>query len=94
MSDTITPEITIDYLGGNCPVQGEGTVNGKPFYFRARGEHWTMGIGGDPVGEPDWYCEEPYGSWPDAGWMPREEAEAFLRSAAARYASGQSGEAA
>lgn len=66
--------VDIKWSGGNCPVQIEGHVKGKPFYFRARGEHWSLGIGGEPVGQPDWYCEEPYGSWPDAGWMHLHEA--------------------
>ena len=88
----MTPDITIDYLGGNCPVQAEGTVNGKPFYFRARGEHWSMSIGGaDPVGEPEWDHAEWFGEWPDAGWMTPQQAEAFLRAAAARYAEGLPG---
>ena len=29
--------VNISYAGGNCPVQIEGHVKGKPFYFRARG---------------------------------------------------------
>jgi hypothetical protein len=89
----MTVEIEIRYLGGNCPVQGEGTINGKKFYFRARGEHWSLGVGADPVGEPEWYHEKPYGVWPDAGWMPLDEAEDFLRTAADRYAAGLPGEA-
>jgi hypothetical protein len=80
------PEIKIDMLGGNCPVQAFGTVNGKPFYFRARGEHWSMSIGGvDCIGAPEWHYEEPFGTWPEAGWMSEEQAEQFLRAAAERY---------
>ncbi len=70
--------VSIDAAGGNCPVQIEGHAKGKPFYFRARGEHWSLGIGGDTVGDPDWYLEREYGSWPDAGWMPLHEAYDFL----------------
>ena len=33
--------LMIDWCGGNCPVQAEGKINGKPFYFRARGECWS-----------------------------------------------------
>lgn len=29
-------DFEIDELGGNCPVQGTGTINGCPWYFRAR----------------------------------------------------------
>jgi hypothetical protein len=86
------PEIVIAQLGGNCPVQAEGTINGKPFYFRARGEAWSLGIGGaDPCGEAEWEHSEWFGEWPDAGWMTPEQAEGFLRQAAARYANGQPG---
>lgn len=89
--DTTVPEIVIDFLGGNCPVQGEGTINGKPFYFRARGESWSLGIGGaDPCGDAEWEHRAWFGQWPDAGWMTTEEAEGFLRAAASRYAAGNS----
>lgn len=83
-----SPTIVIDFLGGNCPVQAEGTVDGQPFYFRARGDHWSMSIGGsDVVGKPDWYYDEPYETWPDAGWMSIKEAEAFLHRAASAWVS-------
>ena len=82
-----SPEIVIKYIGGNCPVQAEGTIDGREFYFRARGEHWSLGIGGDPVSKPDWEYEERYGDWPSAGWMTPEEAESLLRMAAAKFIS-------
>ena len=87
------PAIDITFLGGNCPVQAEGTIDGKPFYFRARGSHWTLSIGGvDPVDKPDWFWHESYGNGPfDAGWMPVDEAEAFLRAAAGRFHRGEGG---
>lgn len=66
-------------LGGNCPVQGEGTVDGLPWYFRARGCHWTIDVAstpdGDPVEEGDAF--HAGGSWGwgfDASWMEREHA--------------------
>jgi hypothetical protein len=81
-------DIVIDWLGGNCPVQAEGTIAGKPFYFRARGEHWSIGIGGDTVGDPEWYYEEPYGDEEYvAGWMSEDEAREFIDKAAKLYAS-------
>jgi hypothetical protein len=71
--------IAIDYIGGNCPVQAEGTIDGKPFYFRARGEHWSLGIGGEPIGEPEWeHCEEYPGELFEAGWMSQDEARGFI----------------
>lgn len=81
------PEIVIGQIGGNCPVQAEGTIAGEPFYFRARGERWSIGIGGDVVGEPDWYYEEDYpGGQFAAGWMTEVEARGFIGQAAERYA--------
>lgn len=38
-------EIKIDYIGGVCPIQAEGTINGEPFYFRSRHQHWSLCIG-------------------------------------------------
>ena len=84
-------DLSIDCLGGYCPVQGEGTVNGKPFYFRARGEWWRIGIGGEPIGSPEWDCGARFGQWPDAGWMTEEEAKGFIEKAARRYADGLPG---
>lgn len=42
--------IVVKYIGGACPVQAEGTVDGIPFYFRARGNGWSLSIGVDPIG--------------------------------------------
>lgn len=70
--------VSIDQAGGNCPVQIDGHVKGQPFYFRARGDAWSLGIGGDPVSSPAWSIERDYGAWPDAGWMPLHEAYDFL----------------
>lgn len=79
-------DLVIDWIGGNCPVQAEGTIAGKEFYFRARGERWSMSIGGDVVMEPDWYHEEPYGETQyAAGWMTEDEARSFIEKAAAIY---------
>lgn len=36
-----------------CPLQLEGTVNGKTFYFRARGETIYCGISHNPYDEND-----------------------------------------
>lgn len=72
-------------FGGNCPVQAEGELDGAFWYFRARGSHWSITVHVDP--EQRYWCtdrselyyhDEPYGEFPDAGWMPREEAAAFI----------------
>lgn len=78
--------IHIDYIGGYCPVQAEGNVNGVPFYFKSRGEHWSIGIGGDdPICEPGWSHVEKYGTWPDAGYITLEQAQEFINKGAALY---------
>jgi hypothetical protein len=63
----------------------------NPSYFRARGEHWSLGIGGEPCCAPEWEHAEWFGQWPDAGWMTAEEAVMFLCKAAERYAEGKPG---
>jgi hypothetical protein len=71
----MTYAFTITTFGGNCPVQAEGTIDGHAFYFRARGAHWSMSIGGkDVIGEPLWRHFEYWAPWPMAGYMTDDEA--------------------
>ena len=82
--------LRVDAIGGLCPVQADGTVDGVPFYFRSRGDRWQMAIGEKPVdvtlGWADgWLREAEYGTWPDAGYMPIEEAEEIIIRCAAEY---------
>ena len=92
------PIITIDAIGGNCPVQADGKIDGKPFYFRARGGRWSISIGGsDVISRPQWYFSAPYrdpAPTPHAiagklhfaaGWMPKEAAASFIYTAAQLY---------
>jgi len=94
-------QIVIEQVGGNCPVQAEGTINGVPFYFRARGKHWALHVGPDPLADGSWVHRERYSdpsakgrfdSDPDdgdpyaAGWMTVDEVRAFIAKAAALYA--------
>lgn len=39
-------------IQGPAPVQAEGTVNGFPFYFRARYDTWTFSISENPEVDP------------------------------------------
>lgn len=83
------PGLVIDWIAGHCPVQAEGSVDGVPLYFRARGDRWSLSIGGrDLVGAPDWHYAEAYGTWPEAGWMREEEALGFIDTAVALYRVG------
>jgi len=47
-------ELQFEFTCLAAPVQAEGTVGGRLFYFRARGDTWTFTIaehdGDDPVG--------------------------------------------
>jgi hypothetical protein len=90
--------VVIDWIGGNCPVQAQGTVDGFPFYFRARGEHWTMTISHSKDtpqedlwsgSEHVWHYGEYYGTWPEAGWMEESEARALIDKAAALFRQGE-----
>lgn len=74
-------------LGGNCPVQGWGTVpipgfvDGRvlPWYFRARGKAWTLETE-EEAGIPSVGVWCAYGPSYTAGWM--EEAEQIVRAVA------------
>jgi hypothetical protein len=77
----------IDWIGGACPVQAEGTVDDRQFYFRARHSEWRLDIATDasgPHGKTAWSYGEVYGEGPyDAGWMTEDEARALIDRAAA-----------
>lgn len=86
--------IGIEYLGGNCPVQSEGTIDGKRFYFRARGEHWSLDVhptaDGDYLSWSDhdiaWCHREAWGDGPyAAGWMPEDVARMMIQKGATLY---------
>lgn len=87
--------IEISDLGGNCPVQGEGTFDGVPFYFRARGTQVTCDVGanvGSSVGvdspetpAEEWEWRGPEYEWPDAGWISDDLARAFIGEAYAAW---------
>jgi len=78
--------IEIDMLGGNCPVQAEGTIEGHPFYFRARGSHWSLEISPPPgISGALWEYGRYYAPWPHAGWMTEDEALAFIRYGAEQW---------
>lgn len=38
----------IGKIYGSAPVQADGTVNGYPFYFRARWDEWSFAISENP----------------------------------------------
>jgi len=72
-------KLIIREIYGECPVQGEGTIDGVEFYFRARHNRWSLSVG-------DWRYDESYGSIPyEAGYMTEDEARSFIRKAARAY---------
>jgi hypothetical protein len=84
-------KVVIAWLGGVTPVQGFGGIDGKEFYFRARGSYWSLSIGKEPIAAPEWKYEELYrvDERFQAGYMPVDEAGRFLRTAADRYLRGE-----
>ena len=78
--------LIIEWLGGNCPVQAEGTIDGKPFYFRARGRWWSLEIADVTFREERWGDSEFA-----AGWMPHDEARKLIERCANDYVSEHTG---
>jgi len=81
-------------ISGFCPVQAEASVDGLPFYFRARGEHWALHIGPKAgwCGLGAWWIERDYGDVPfDAGYMREAEALGFIEVGVALFRSGDPG---
>ena len=78
---------TVDWIGGNCPVQAEGVVDGKPFYFRARWNAWSLSVDqNDDILNPEWCYIENYGDGPyDAGWMEESVALSMIKKAISIY---------
>jgi hypothetical protein len=82
-------DLKFEYLGGYCPVQAEGTINGCPFYFRARGNHWSFYVsdeGKKPLSEPTFERREKWGNKPfAAGYMPEKEAKRIIQKCAEEF---------
>jgi len=85
--------VEIAWLGGQCPVQAEGIVDGVAFYFRARGAHWEIWIGDQRrcfENHPDiWTYREPFRTWPEAGWMSDTLARRYISEGIARWRAEQ-----
>lgn len=77
----------LNWISGVCPVQAEGTYQGKHFYFRARGNRWAFYISaGEPFVNPEWQYSEDYGDEPFvAGWMEEAEALGFIEQSLRLY---------
>ena len=81
------PGMVVGRPQGQTPVQAYGVIDGKDYYFRSRGAHWSLSIGGS-IAAPDWYYEEPYGTWPEAGSISEDQAYEFIAVGASKFRSG------
>ena len=85
--------ITIDSKGGNCPVQAEGSFDQQRFYFRARGDEWSLTVwtGAEDYlateNPHEWGIVRGYGKGFEAGWMPLHEAVGFICDGVEAYRS-------
>lgn len=69
--------------GGACPIQGEGSVDGRTIYYRARGSGWRIDIAEGSQSEFT-YGESEY-IWPDGGWLNAAESERNIRLGVAKW---------
>jgi hypothetical protein len=84
-----SPGLVMGRPFGQAPVQSYGLIDGKEYYFRSRGDYWSFRIGSaDLIQNPEWYYEEPYGVWPDAGGITVAQAQGFILKATALYRTG------
>lgn len=76
--------IEIDHIWCHCPVMAEGTIDGEPFFFRARYQWWSIDVGTE---ESEWVYEEKYSKPGEfaAGWMDHAEVPALIEKAAAMW---------
>jgi len=78
-------------FGGACPVQGEGTVDGRQVYYRSRGSGWQFHVApegaADALGDDAWCFEEYRYHWPDGGWVHADVSVACIRRAVGMWRS-------
>jgi len=88
-----------------APVQAEGTLDGHPFYFRARGDHWTFSLAEEPGLDPvyidsaesavgrGYFLAAQYGAPGSfaAGYMAPAEARDLIGECVRRYRADHSG---
>ncbi len=88
--------ITYEFTSTAAPVQAEGTVGSRRFYFHARHEKWTFSVAEhadvDPADiesadEPGrgWFRSGVVAGRSGASFLDREAAAAIIRECAAAY---------
>ena len=102
MSDTLP--LTIEFTCTAAPVQAEGVVAGRRFYFRARGETWEFTIAERPESDPAalgpkdaaagaaWYRSGlvPGGRFA-ASYLPLDQARSLIYECARAYLNERAG---
>jgi ribonucleotide monophosphatase NagD (HAD superfamily) len=93
MSPSMQPNVTIEEITGQVPVQAHGTMaDGRHFYFRARYDTWALHLGPTAdaaVDEPTATWSEPWGDTPfGAGYMEEATARTIIESCAEMFAVG------
>ena len=77
-----------------APVQAEGSVEGRPFYFRSRWDEWTFAIANAPEADPVDICDSSQGFFRSgivaggryaASYLPLPDATEIIRRCAAEY---------
>ncbi|WP_155832795.1 hypothetical protein [Hymenobacter swuensis] len=84
-------------LEGCCPVQAEGTVASRPFYFHARWHEWSFcvsetaevsAVDMSSMLQADTFGFQVTGTTAetyDAGWMEFDEAERIIKQCSRQY---------
>jgi hypothetical protein len=78
---------TVKHIGLAAPLQLEGRLpTGEAFYFRARHDEVSLGVGGDdPCWSPVWEGRELFGSDEDASYLSGEDGLTVLRRLVEAY---------
>ncbi|HEX8210452.1 MAG TPA: hypothetical protein VF584_09785 [Longimicrobium sp.] len=94
----MTLPLTFHFTTAAVPVQAEGTVDGSPFYFRARHDTWEFAVSEDPAVDAATIQSEEHGFYRTAvypggprasSYLPLAEAEALIRRCASEYLESQ-----
>lgn len=85
------PQLTGIIIGkpvGYVPVQSNGIIDGKEYYFRAKDDYWSVGIGGSLYSNPDWYHEGQLDGLSEADQTKPEQVYQLIAKAAELYRAG------
>src|SRR3712207_2996748 len=92
------PELRYAFITTAAPVQAEGTLAGRPFYFRARWDEWTVAVSERPGVDPaeldpapgedrGWVRAGKFGGRYEGSHLSAPEADRIIRECAAAYLS-------